>query len=219
MKKYAILPLLAILLMAFGACTDKSKQGTIVYDLEYTLPDSLRAYGPYLPKQATVYFKDDSVVSVQGMPEENTTIITHQPSSYMMVLLKSATQKFQINFAKAEQAQEIPDMSIYTFTKVAGSKTIAGYNAQQYIMKNKTTGESSDAWFTHDLAIPPSSLTMMFDAALGIPLTFQVNQNGFITKTTLKQIKFEPIPAGALSIPAGYQKLTPEQLKNMPVGN
>jgi hypothetical protein len=217
--KRNILFLLAAGILFLAACADKKKQGTIVYQLEYQLPDSLRGYAPFLPKQATVHFKDDSVMSVQGMPEESTTIITHQPSQYMLVLLKSATKSFQVNFNKSEQAQELPDMTAYSFAKDSTTKIIAGYNAQLYLMKNKVTGETSQAWFTHDLTIPPSALTMFFDQSMGVPLVFSTNQNGFITKTTVKQIRFEPIAEGTFGAPAGYQKLTPQQLKEMPVGN
>ena len=211
-----IIFILAVTLLT--ACADKNKQGTITYDLAYQLPDSLLAYGPYLPKTATVHFKDDSVVSIQGIPEENTTIITHQPTNYMLVLLKSAAKSYQVIFNKDEQKQEVPDISMYTFTKSGDTKMIAGYNAEHYIMKNKATGIGSDAWFTHDIKIPPSSLTMMFDAKLGVPLSFKIDQNGFVTHTTVKEIKFEQTPDGAFSTPPGYQKLTPQQLKDMPVG-
>lgn len=218
MKKN-LLYIFTIITMVFAACGDKTKQGTIVYQLAYQLPDSLHNYADYLPKQATVYFKGDSVVSVQGLNEESTTVITHKPTNYMLVLLKSATRHFQINYDKAEQAQEIPDISFYTFTKGTATKQIAGYNAQQYIMKNKITDESTEAWFTHDITLPPSLLTMFFDPAMGVPLAFSTNQNGFITKTTMKEVRFEKVPDGLFSAPAGYQKLTPQQLKEMPVEN
>jgi hypothetical protein len=177
MKKN-LLFILTIIAVTLAACGNKTKQGTIVYQLAYQLPDSLQSYADYLPKQATVYFNADSVVSVQAVGEESTTIITHQPSNYMLVLLKSATKHFKVNFAKDEQAMELPDMSVYTFTKGTATKQIAGYNAQQYTMKNKISDETAEAWFTHDITLPPSSLTMGFDPAMGVPLVFSTNQNG-----------------------------------------
>ena len=218
MKKN-LLFIFVIIAIALASCADKTKQGTIVYQLDYQLPDSLRSYADYLPKQATVYFKGDSVVSIQGTDEESTTVITHQPSNYMLVLLKSATKHFQVNYAKADQSQELPDISVYTFTKGTATKQIAGYNAQQYTMKNKISDETSEAWFTTGIKLPPSLLTMGFDPAMGVPLVFSTNQNGIITKTSVKEIRFEPAPAGVFSAPAGYQKLTPQQLKEMPVEN
>ncbi len=45
------------------------------------------------------------------------------------------------------------------------------------------------------------------------------NQNGMKTKTTVKEIKFETVPASVFSTPKGYSTLTPQQLREMPVGN
>lgn len=210
--------MLAVALMALASCTDKTKQGTIVYELDYLLPDSLRSYAAFLPNKATVYFKGDSVVNIQQhSADESTTVITHKPTNFMLVLLKSATKRYQVSYNKSEQAQEFPDSTLYTFTKGLATKKIAGYNAQQYLMKNKITGESSEVWFTHDITVPPNSLTMFFNTSLGVPLAFSANQNGIITKTKVKAINFEPVPAGVFTAPAGYQKLSAQQLKEMPV--
>jgi hypothetical protein len=40
-----------------------------------------------------------------------------------------------------------------------------------------------------------------------------------VTRTTVKEIKFEPVPEGVFTTPAGYKKITPEQFKNLPVDN
>jgi len=56
------MPLLAL----FGSCSHKKvKQGSVAYDIEYQLPDSLNTYKAYLPAKAIVYFKSDSTVSIQ----------------------------------------------------------------------------------------------------------------------------------------------------------
>jgi hypothetical protein len=202
-----------------AACSDKTKEGVMVYSLEYTLPDSLRSYADYLPKQSTVYFKDDSVANIHGSDAESTTMITHQPTGYLLALLKSGIRRYQVVYNKEEQAHELPDMSKYDITKGPATKQIAGYNAQQYVMKDKLSGDTTSAWFTHDITMPPSFATSMFKPELGVPLSFSINQNGMITKTTLTQIRFEPVPAGIFTAPADYKKLTPRQLNEMPVGD
>lgn len=204
-------------LAVLTACSHKEKEGIMVYQLEYTLPDSLRSYADYLPKQSTVYFKDDSVANVHGSDAESTTMISHQPTGYLMALLKSGIRQYQVVYNKEEQARELPDMSNYDITKGTATKKIAGYNAQQYIVKDKFSGDTTSAWFTQDIKVPPSFATAMFKPELGVPLSFSINQNGMVTKTTLTQIKFEPVPAGVFTAPASYKKLTPQQLNEMPV--
>jgi len=217
MKK-AILPAL-FLVAILAACSDKKAEGIITYNLTYILPDSLRNYGSYLPTSATVYFKGDSVATVQGSDEESTTMITHRPSGYMEALLKSGIRKFAVEYAKSEQAAELPDLSIYDITKATGQKTIAGFKADRYTRKDKFTGDTTSLWFTQELKVPANFLTMAFKPELGMPVVFSTNQNGFITRVELKEVKYQPVPAGIFSTPPGYQKLTPQQLRDMPVEN
>ena len=201
------------------ACGGKQQEGTLTYQLAYKLPDSLKNYADYLPKTATMHFKGDSAVTVQGTEDESTTMITYHPTGYFLALLKSGFKRFQVQFNTDEQKMEVPDMSVYDFTKGTGTKTIAGYKAEQYIVKNKFSGDTTSAWFTHDLKVPPSFLSMMFNPEYGVPVSFSINQNGMVTTTTLKEAKFAPVPAGVFSAPKGYLKLTPKELREMPVEN
>lgn len=218
MKRIAII-LFAAATGLFAACGNRQHEGTLTYQLAYKLPDSLKNYAAYLPKTAIMHFKGDSAVTVQGTEEESTTMITYHPNGYFLALLKSGFKRFQVQFNTDEQKMEVPDMSDYEFTKSNATKTIAGYKAEQYIVKNKFSGDTTSAWFTHDLKVPPGFLTMMFNPEFGTPLSFSINQNGMVTTSTLKEAKFEPVPAGIFSAPSGYLKLTPKQLREMPVEN
>jgi len=213
--------LYALAIMAFFcSCGHKEvKQGSITYNIGYQLPDSLRRYLVYLPKSATVYFKGDSAVSVQQANTESTTVITCTPASFMRVLLRSPDKKYVIDYNKAEQALETPARLGYSYTSAKETKSIAGHKALKYNLTNQATGESAEAWFTREISVVPNSLTMTFDTTYGVPLEFTTSQNGMIIKTTVTQVKFEPVPAGVFSIPPGYAPLTPKQLRDMPVEN
>lgn len=208
------------LLLFLVACHRKNTdEGLIVYQLEYQLPDSLKQYADFLPKEAIVYFKGDSAVSIQKTKEESTTIITDRKTNFMRVLLKSPARQFVVNYNKNDQAEEIGQLPPHTITMQNETKTIAGYQASKYLVKDKLTGETTAMWFTKDITIIPNPITMMLDSTLGVPLIFSINQNGMTTKTTVKEIKFEPVPATVFSTPSGYTPLTPQQLRQMPVGN
>jgi hypothetical protein len=211
---------LVIVLALFSSCSHKKVvQGSISYDIEYQLPDSLHKYLLYLPKSAKVFFKGDSAVSIQQMNDESTTIITYKPTDFMRVLLASSAKKYVIDYNKADQAEEVPARLGYSYTAGTESRTIAGHKALKYELTDKVTGETSEAWFTKEVAVIPNSLTMSFDTTKGVPLAFTTNHNGMVIKTTVKEIKFEPVPASIFSTPAGYQPLTPKQLRDMPVEN
>jgi hypothetical protein len=210
----------AVLSSFLYSCSRKKViEGSITYDLQYQLPDSLRKYLIYLPKTAKVYFKGDSAVSVQQMNDESTTIITHKPSNFMRVLLASREKRYVIDYSKADQDEESPARLGYSYEPGIDTQTIAGHRALKYKLTNKVTGEIDEAWFSKDVSLVPNSLTMAFDTTKGFPLSFTTNSNGMVIKTSVKAIKFEPVPTGIFSAPAGYEKLTPKQLREMPVEN
>jgi hypothetical protein len=207
------------LLIMFSSCSHKTvKQGSVTYTIAYDLPDSLKSYADYLPKTAIVYFKGDSTVSIQQAGDEATTVITHKPTGFMRVLLRSSAAKYQVDYKKTEQSEVLPPVN-YSYAATTISKTIAGHKALKYILTDKTTGLTSEAWFSKEISMVPNYLTAVFDTTYGVPLAFTINQNGIATKTTVKELKFEPAPGGVFSTPAEYTKITPEQFKNMPVGN
>lgn len=207
------------ILAVFSSCNHKPiKQGSITYAIEYDLPDSLKHYGDYLPKTAIVYFKGDSTVSIQQAGDEATTVITYKPSGFMRVLLRSSAAKYQVDYKKAEQAEVLPPVN-YSYAVTTESKTIAGHKALKYILTDKASGLTSEAWFSREISVVPNYLTTVFDTAYGAPLAFSINQNGIVTKTTVKELKFEAVPGGVFATPGGYSKISPEQFKNLPVGN
>jgi hypothetical protein len=208
-----------VIAITLSACSHKKDEGSITYMVSYDLPDSLKQYSAFLPKQAQVYFKGDSTISIQQGGEESTSVITDSRAGFMRALLKSTGKQFAVDYSKADQAEEVSMMPSYTFVKGTQSKTIASYNATQYILKDKLTGQNAEAWFTKDVAIIPNSLTSTLDTTLGVPLAFTIKQNGIVVTTTVKQIKFEPVPTGTFATPKGYEFLTPKQFREMTPGN
>lgn len=217
--KKVILYFVLLISLLYSCGKKKVLEGSITYDIEYKLPDSLKRFEMYLPKTAKVYFKGDSAVSVQQMNEESTTIITHKPSNFMRVLLASRDKKFVIDYSKADQDEESPAKLGYSYAAAVDTQTIAHHKALKYVLTNKMTGEIDDAWFTKEVHLAPNSLTMNLDTAKGFPLSFTTSTNGLWTKTIVKEIKFEPVPAGIFATPPGYEKMTPKQLREMPVEN
>jgi hypothetical protein len=214
MKKLLIL---AALVTALAACGKKEPQGRIIYTLKYELPDSLKNYIYYLPKEATVYFKGDSTASVHQSADESTTIITNSKTKFMEALLKSPHKKYSVIYSEADQKEERAMMPIFTAKKEAETKKIAGLDATRYTLTDKMTGQTSEAWFTTAIPVAQGYMSQMFDPALGVPLVFSANQNGMITHTEVKEIKLEKLPTGLFSAPAGYEKITYQQLRDMPI--
>jgi hypothetical protein len=214
------LAIVSVLLCLLYSCSRKKVvEGYVSYNIEYQLPDSLKRYVYYLPKSAKVYFKGDSAVSIQQMNDESTTVITSKRTDFMRVLLASSAKKYVIDYSKADQAEESPARLGYSYVAANQTQRIAGYKASKYTLTNKVSGESGEAWFTREIGLVPNSLTMAFDTSYGVPLAFTTTTGAMVIKTTVKEIRFEPVPKGIFSTPAGYEALTPKQLREMPVEN
>lgn len=218
MKKLVLITF-GLLILLYSCKQKNTSEGKIIYQIAYELPDSLKRYAEFLPKEATVYFKTDSTISIQRINEESTTVITDRKTNFMRVLLNSPARQFMVDYSKADQAEEIGILPPHTITKQKETSTIAGYKALRYLSKDKLSDEITEMWFTKDVSILPNSLTMMLDTTLGVPLKFTINQNGMKTKTTVKSIQFEAVPPAIFSTPKGYVPLTPQQLRQMPVEN
>lgn len=218
MYKTLILAILLPLLLT--ACTNKPiKQGKITYAISYQLPDSLSRYAAYLPTQAMVYFKGDSTVTIQQQGDEATTVISYQPTSFLRVLLHSAAASYQVDYARSEQSTLLPAPLGYHYMPKKDSASIAGYRASKYEIEDKGTGLISEIWYSKKLTLPVNYLTMPFDTTYGVAVKFTTKQNEIPVTTTLKEIKFEAVPDGVFATPPGYSKITPQQFKDMPVGN
>ena len=218
MNNISLIKTVLFAFIAFGlwGCSKPQKQGVIIYQVDYQLPDSLKRFADFLPKNATVYFKGDSTVSIQQMKGEATTVIIDSKTNFMRVLLTSPAKHYVVNYNAAEQKEELGKLPPYSITRKNETKMIAGYHATGYIFTDKLTLDTTEAWFTKAISIPANYLTITQDSALGVPLSFSVNQNGIKIKTTVKTIRFEPVPAGTFSSPSNYIKLTPQQLREMP---
>lgn len=209
--------LLLLSLAAILTACKHNDEGSVKYSVEYDLPDTLKHYAQYLPKDAIVYFKGDSTVSIQKLNDESTTVITNQKAGFMQVLLKSPTKKYVINYTKADQDEEKRLMPKFTYKVQKETRTIAGVKAIKYLLEEKLSGETSVDWFSKDVNIVPNSLTLMFDPSVGFPMDFTLNQNGIRVRTKVTAIKYEKVPDGVFTTPFGYIPLTPQQLKELPV--
>src|SRR5579863_7207048 len=154
--KYAVLYFTLLSLLLCSCSRKKLIEGTVTYEIEYQLPDSLHRYLLYLPKTARVFFKGDSAVSVQQINDESTTIITHKPTGFMRVLLASRYKKYVIDYNQADQDEQSPARLGYSYLPGIDTQSIARYRALKYTLTNKVTGESDEAWFTRDISVIPN---------------------------------------------------------------
>lgn len=199
----------------------KVSEGTLVYSVEWMLPQQMQAMASNFPTELKVYFKGDSSSLRMESPMYSSKNISNINKEYERMLLDipMAKKKLSVIFTPADldkMAENMPQLVLKAGTE---TKTIAGYNAIKYDVTEKKSNKNSIAWFTKDIEVSTQNqLNRFYDKSYGFPLDFTSFMNGLPVKATLKEIKTEAVPAGSFSAAKDYEEITFEQLMQMQGG-
>lgn len=215
--------ILSLALLLVGTClfaqsvVNKIPEGTIIYTVEWKLPEQMQDMASNFPTELKVYFKGDSSSLKTESPMYNSTSILNVSKEYERLLLDIPMmgKKFSVVFTPADQEKMIANMPDLTLKAGTETKTIAGYKAQKHDVNEKKSNQNSEAWFTKDIEVTPNSLTRFFDKNYGFPVEFTSYMNGLSVKALLKEIKAGPVPAGSFSATKDYEEITLDQLMQM----
>ena len=220
MKKI-FLCLVAVVCSSAVFAQKKIDEGTFTYAVQWTLPPNAPPQmASMLPNEMKVLFKGDSSATLSNSKMSSTSTILNPKTEYARLLLDipMMSKKFSIVFTPADQEEMKAQFPEYELTPGTENKTMAGYNAQKYVVKDKKSGTTFDAWFTKDIEIVQNSLSNMFDHSYGFPLEFNTVQNGMGIKAVVKEVKTEKVPAGSFSASGDYEEISFDQLKAMMQG-
>ncbi len=199
---------LAFTAIAFSASAQKKyTQGTITY--------SASANGQ--EGESKVYFTTDSSVSVAQYGPANVKLLINTKGTYFAVLLDVpvASMKKVAVLTPDEIEQGLAAAPKLTFTAGTETKQISGFNCKKVTVKDTKSGSTYTAWVTNDISAPVNILTRFFADAGGFPVQFTTFQMGQPVDVTLKSITDERAPAGTFGIPAGFEKISYDDLKAM----
>jgi len=196
---------------------DKIKEGLIVYNVDWEVPEQMQALKANLPKELKVYFKGDSSCLKTESAMYKSTNILNLNKEYERLLLDIPMlgKKLSVIFSPADRDKiraNMPDLSIRAGSE---TKTIAGYKALKHNVTEKKSNQTSEAWFTKDAEITPNSLSRFFDKNLGLPLEFTSYMNGLSLKAVVKEIQRVPVPAGSFTATKDFEEITLDDLMQM----
>ncbi|MCC8426222.1 DUF4412 domain-containing protein [Mucilaginibacter sp. UR6-11] len=199
---------LAFTALAFSASAQKTyTQGVAVYTLKTAMGNG----------ESKIYFTTDSSAAVTQQGPALVKILTNSKSTYVAILVDVpvASIKKAAVLTPDEIEQGLAAAPKFTFTPAAETKVINGFNCIKVDVKDSKSGSSYVAWVTKDVVAPANSLTKYFAEAGGFPVQFTTIQQGQPIDVTLKSINEEKVPAGTFGIPAGFDKITLDDLKAM----
>ncbi|MFD2146801.1 hypothetical protein [Mucilaginibacter antarcticus] len=199
---------LTLTTLAFSASAQKTyTQGLATYKMSTPRGDA----------ESKLYFTADSnaMLTVQG--PATIKMLANNKLTYAAILLDVpvASMKKAAILTPDEIDQFAAMAPKFTFTPGTETKVISGFNCKKVDVKDQKSGTSYVAWVTNDISLPITGLTKPFADAGGVPVQFTTVQQGQVVDVTLKSITDSKAPAGTFGVPAGYDKITLDDLKSM----
>jgi len=198
----------------------KITEGTIIYTVEWKLPEQMQAMASSFPKELTVYFKGDSSSLKTESAMYSSTNILNVSKEYERLLLDIPMmgKKFSVLFSPADQEKmqaNLPELALKAGTE---TKSIAGFKVLKHEVNEKKSNQNSEAWFTKDIEVTPNALSRFFDKNFGFPVEFVSYMNGLSVKAVVKEIKAGTVPAGSFSASKDFEEISMDQLMQMQGG-
>ncbi len=167
--------------------------------------------------ETKVYFTADSSAVVTNQGPATIKVINDSKNTFMALLadVPLVSIKKAAVLSPAELAQAIAETPKFTFTPTKETKQINGFNCKNVIAKEAKTGSNMDVWITSDFSMPLNTITKPFAAAGGVPIQFTTVQQGQTVNVELKSVSAVKAPAGTFGIPAGFEKISFSDLKNV----
>ncbi|MDB5112696.1 MAG: hypothetical protein JWR67_3810 [Mucilaginibacter sp.] len=193
--------------VAIGAQAQKTyTEGVITYSIKSSMGDA----------DSKVSFRGDSSSSSSQYGPAVVKLISTAKGNYFAVLVNVpvASIKKAAVLTPDELDQANAAAPKFTFTPTTETKQINGFNCKKVTVKD-SKGTSFDAWVTNDIVAPQNLMSKYFEGAGGFPVQFATMQQGQQVSVILKSISDEKVPAGTFGIPAGYDKITYEELMAM----
>lgn len=207
-KKSITAMVIALSCITISANAQKTyTEGTVTYALATGIGDM----------EAKLIFNADSNAFITQQGPANIKAVSNTARTYGVILvdvpLISIKKAAILTPAELKQAEE--QAPKYTFTTTTETKQINGFNSKKVIAKDAKSGSTIDIWVTNDIKAPVNTLTKLFEGAGGFPIQFKTTQSGQTIDATLKSIVQEKIPAGSFGIPAGYERITLNELNSL----
>ena len=203
-----------------SANTGKITEGTIIYTVEWKLPEQMAAMASSFPKELTVYFKGDSSSLKTESAMYSSTNILNVNKEYERLLLNIPMmgKKFSVLFSPADQEKMQANLPELTLKASTETKSIAGFNVLKHEVNEKKSNQNFEAWFTKDVEVTQNALSRFFDKNFGFPVEFVSFMNGLSVKAIVKEIKAGTLPAGSFSASKDFEEISMDQLMQMQGG-
>lgn len=188
-------------------------EGKVVYSISYEeLPAEYEAYVSMMPKEMTMYIKNEKARIEQNTGMGTTITIVDKTKNETIILMDMMGMKNAYKGASDEKKDGSTEKPVIKLS--SETKTIAGYTCKRADVTTKVDNEevTNTIWYTDQL---PSGLTKGVDGIDGFPMEYSVKASGMTMAMTVKSITAEKVPDSYFTIPDGYSVKSMDELQKM----
>ncbi len=225
MKKLVhIIALISISYLAI-AQTKKLKEGVAEFDISYpSLSGEMKQMESSLPKNMTIYFKNDLSRIDMNSSMGSTYIISDFVKKELIVLMDMLNQKFAIKQSQDEISKNETElrkngkMPEFKIVESKETKIIAGYKCKKAIVQYTLNGKQEQmiCFYTEYLPqINTGTDNMALKEIKGFLMEYNINQNGIEMRIVANNINAQIVDDKLFLIPDDYKIITQEEISGM----
>lgn len=214
-----------VFMLAGIASWAQMKEGSIKYDMTFSSDDPEMSMAIMMMSGSTMsmYFKEDAsrVEIAMGSMMNMVTVSDENDKKAMLLMSIPMMSMNQGTIATLEEMEELKsdETSVPEVKLVKGKKKILGYKCKKAITVDES-GNEATFWYTDKIEVNTKGQSYMNDKVPGLPLEYEINQNGMIVKLSAKEItesltSEETSTLFKLEIPEGYDVKTLEEMMSM----
>lgn len=214
-----------VFMLAGIASWAQMKEGSIKYDMAFSSDDPEMSMAIMMMSGSTMnmFFKEEAsrVEIAMGSMMNMVTVSDEKDKKAMLLMSIPMMSMNQGTIATLEEMESLKsdETTLPEVQLVKGKKKILGYKCKKAITVDES-GNEATFWYTDKIEVNKKGQSYMNDKVPGLPLEYEINQNGMIVKMTAKEIT-ESLTAEQtstlfkLEIPEGYEVKTLEEMMSM----
>lgn len=212
MKKYLLSLITIIAIGSFSIAQDF--EGKITLDIEYSeLSEDYEAYEAMLPSEMLYKIKGTKAKIEQESMGASTSTIIDNETKEGVVLMNMMGQKIAIKMDLNDEEIEKKEKALVV-KKTDETKEIAGYSCKKAIVTSDD-GTTMDVWYTKEIQGFKNPYNVFAGKIDGFPMQYEKEGQGMGMVITVSKIEKTEIKDSEFEVPAGYEEMNMEELKEI----
>ncbi len=225
MKKIVLLFALISISHFSNAQSKKLKEGVAEFDVSYpSLTPEMKQMESVLPKEMTIYFKNDQSRVEMSTSMGSTYVISDNTKKEVTVLMDIMNKKMAFKQSQDELANKEAElkksgkMPDFTIVESKETRIIAGHKCKKAIVQYTMDGKKEQmiCYYTEDFPkVNSGTDNMALKEIKGFLMEYNINQNGIQMRIVAKDVKAQKVEDKLFLIPDDYKVMTQDEISDM----